>query len=260
MNSRPERQSPLIRFILLIILAGAVIAGMVLLFQLSEQGSSAQTGNNAASKTKAAEEESDDDSDDSGLYPPIKSKVDFNKNGVNDYKDFLIGARKYIETNPRYDEYGYYAGGYPPDDVGVCTDVIWKAFKNAGYSLKDMVDEDIKNHPSDYAEISKPDPNIDFRRVVNLKVFLDKYATKLTTDPAIVTEWQGGDIVTFYPGHIAIISDKRNANGVTFLLQNGSVAQEADAIYNAEISGHYRFDASKIDRKLLIKYKTPNTS
>ena len=34
----------------------------------------------------------------------------------------------------------------PPDTEGVCTDVIWRAFKNAGYSLKDMVDEDIKNN------------------------------------------------------------------------------------------------------------------
>lgn len=31
-------------------------------------------------------------------------------------------------------------GGYPPDNIGVCIDVVWRAFANAGYSLKDMVD------------------------------------------------------------------------------------------------------------------------
>ena len=54
----------------------------------------------------------------------------------------MFGARKDAEIHPRYNG-AYYDGGYPPDDIGVCTDVIWRAFKNAGYNLKDMVDNDI---------------------------------------------------------------------------------------------------------------------
>ena len=34
----------------------------------------------------------------------------------------------------------YYAGGYPDDGLGVCTDVIWQALQAAGYDLKALVD------------------------------------------------------------------------------------------------------------------------
>ncbi|MBQ2401222.1 MAG: DUF1287 domain-containing protein, partial [Lachnospiraceae bacterium] len=56
----------------------------------------------------------------------------------------------------------------------------WRAFRNAGYSLRDMVDRDIMLYPEDYPRVSKRDNNIDFRRVVNLRVFFDKYATEIT--------------------------------------------------------------------------------
>lgn len=102
----------------------------------------------------------------------VTSTVDYNKNGVDDYTDILLGARKDAENHPSY-ESAYYAGGYPPEDIGVCTDVIWRAFKNAGYSLKDMVNNDIAENTDQYLRVTgDPDPNIDFRRVPNLKVFL----------------------------------------------------------------------------------------
>ncbi|MDI6706676.1 MAG: DUF1287 domain-containing protein [Bacillota bacterium] len=41
--------------------------------------------------------------------------------------------------------------------------MIWRAFQNVGYSLKDMVDEDIENNLSAYPRVDgTPDPNIDF--------------------------------------------------------------------------------------------------
>ena len=49
----------------------------------------------------------------------------------------------------------YYSGGYPPDSEGVCTDVIWRALKNAGYSLKDMVDADMQRLRGEFAKIYK---------------------------------------------------------------------------------------------------------
>lgn len=101
----------------------------------------------------------------------IKSSHDENQNGIDDYTDILLGARKDAEKHPIYKS-TYYKGGYPPDSEGVCTDVIWRAFQNAGYSLKDMVDEDIKNNTSLYPRVEgKKDPNIDFRKVKNLVVF-----------------------------------------------------------------------------------------
>ena len=188
------------------------------------------------------------DAEDFGIET-IYSKNDFNQNGIDDYTDILLGARKDAERKPKYKSQ-YYAGGYPPDDEGVCTDVIWRAFKNAGYSLKDMVDEDIKNNLSKYPRVDgKPDRNIDFRRVPNLKVFFDNNAVSYTLDPYEIEQWQPGDIVIFGENykHIGIISDKRNSRGIPFLIHNaGQPVREEDALITWHkfqgVTGHYRFE------------------
>ena len=176
------------------------------------------------------------------------SPVDYNQNGVDDYADILAGAKLDAQNHPRYSA-AYYTGGYPPEDEGCCADLVWRALDHAGYSLKDLVDADIAAHPEDYpATDGKPDPNIDFRRVRNLKVYFEKYALSLTLDPTEIDQWQPGDIVTFEnPGHIGIVSDLRNADGIPYLLHNaGQKNREEDALLRHHISGHFRFDAQKM--------------
>ena len=189
----------------------------------------------------------------------IKSMVDFNQNGIDDYSDFVLGAREDAKNKPRYDG-RYQENGYPPDDVGVCTDVIWRAFKNAGYSLRDMIDTDIGANIDKYPRVEgKPDSKIDFRRVPNLQSFFERHAQILTLDTSEIAEWQPGDIVTFGSNHVAMISDKRNSEGVPYIIHNaGQPFREEDALIKSgfkEISGHYRFDASKVDEKLLLKFE-----
>ena len=188
----------------------------------------------------------------------IKSTMDFNANGTDDYTDIMLGARKDIENKPKYDG-SYYPNGYPPDNIGVCTDVVWRAFKNAGYSLKDMVDKDIQENPELYPRVGgKPDPNIDFRRVPNLKIFFERYAVSLTLDPNQIEEWQPGDIVTYETKHIAIVSDRRNKEGVPYIIHNGGQPiLEEDALSRQVISGHFRFDASKLEKSDLIPFSEP---
>lgn len=54
-----------------------------------------------------------------------------------------------------------------------------------------MIDSDIKNNLAQYPRVEgKPDTNIDFRRVPNLKIFFERYATKLTEDLEKISEWQ----------------------------------------------------------------------
>lgn len=171
----------------------------------------------------------------------IKSDLDFNRNSLDDYTDILTGARMYLYTNPKYKS-DYYEGGYPPLDEGMCTDVIWNAFANAGYSLKDLVDEDIKNNISFYSSINKPDTNIDFRRVEILDVFFKKNSQILTTDTSLIDQWQAGDIVV-YKNHIAIVSDKRNKKGIPYILHNnGQPVKEEDSLQRYFIVGHYRWN------------------
>lgn len=172
-------------------------------------------------------------------YKYTKSEVDKDNDGIDDYTDILEGAKEFVSKKPKYKS-KYYEGGYPTDDYYVCTDVIWYALKNAGYDLKTMVDEDIKNNTKDY-DITTPDPNIDFRRVKNLAVFFKKYAEKFTNDPKEYEKWQGGDIV-IYQDHIAIVSDKRNKDGESYIIHHaGGLKYEENALERAEIIGHYRF-------------------
>ena len=179
-------------------------------------------------------------------FEDIKSPNDADGDGIDDYTDMVEGARAYIATNPEYKS-AYYAGGYPTDGYGVCTDVIWQAFLAAGYSLKDMVDADIAARTDEYFDGGEvPDPNIDFRRCRNLLVFFREHATELTTSTRNPEDWMPGDIV-IYDGHIAICSDKRNARGLPYIIHHGNPienAVEADQLtttYGGEIIGHFRF-------------------
>jgi len=185
----------------------------------------------------------------------VRSSTDFNRNGTDDSTDLLLGARRDAENMPKYDN-SYYQGGYPPDGAGACTDLVWRAFRNAGYRLKDMVDRDIAEHTSAYSANGKPDPNIDFRRTADLKIYFERHAVSLTTDPKQIAQWQPGDIVTFGTHHIGIISDRRDKDGIPYLIHNaGQPDREEDALaHYGEISGHFRFDASRLDKSELIAF------
>ena len=171
----------------------------------------------------------------------IKSDTDFDGDGVDDYTDITEGAKMFLERKPPYKSV-YYEGGYPTDEYAVCTDVVWAAMKNAGYSLKDAVDKDISENPEVYFDESEqPDPNIDFRRVRNLRKYFTRTAESLTLDTKKIEEWKPGDIVTFKPSHIAVVSDRRNKDGVPYILeQTVSSIKETDLLTFYEIDGHFR--------------------
>ena len=169
------------------------------------------------------------------------SAVDTDSDGIDDQTEILESVRAYIDTKPKYKSL-YYAGGYPNDGYGVCTDVVAFGLLGAGYDLMTLVNEDIKNNPEEYG-IESPDINIDFRRVRNLKVYFDHTAISLTTDVDHIDEWQGGDIVVF-EGHIGIVSNNRNKHGVPFVIHHsgpGQIFYEQDILEGRDdIIGHYR--------------------
>lgn len=170
----------------------------------------------------------------------VLSDSDYDNDGIDDYLDMLLGARSYVETKPKYKS-EYYSTGYPPEGVGVCTDVVGAAFKSAGYDIQELVNQDILNNRDRYPLITTVDKNIDFRRVRNLKIFLDNNATILTNDLNDYKEWQGGDIVVF-DKHIAIVSDKRNKNGIPYIIHHGGqIRYEEDGIKRFSVVGHYRY-------------------
>lgn len=169
-----------------------------------------------------------------------KSSVDLDNDGIDDQTDILNNVRTYITTKPKYKS-KYYNTGYPNDNYGVCTDVVAFGLKAAGYDLQELVDQDIRENRSRY-NIKTVDKNIDFRRVRNLKIYFDNYAISLSTSLDDISDWQGGDIVIF-PSHIGIVSDKRNKDGIPFLIHHANPYQryyEEDVLKMYKIEGHYR--------------------
>ena len=169
-----------------------------------------------------------------------KSSVDLDNDGIDDQTDILNNVRTYVATKPKYKS-KYYDTGYPNDNYGVCTDVVAFGLKAAGYDLQELVDQDVRENRSRY-NIKTVDKNIDFRRVRNLKIYFDNYAISLSTSLDDISDWQGGDIVIF-PSHIGIVSDKRNKDGIPFLIHHANPYQryyEEDVLKMYKIEGHYR--------------------
>lgn len=185
--------------------------------------------------------------------PTIACPSDQDGDGLDDLKDIVAGAKAEVERKPQYRS-AYYQMGYPPENEGVCTDVVWRAFRDAGYDLKGLVDQDIRSNKNQYPRIGvggKPDPNIDFRRVPNLISFFRRNGQVLTMeikpgDIENLTLWQPGDIVTYAPPHehIAIVSDKRRPDGVPYIIHNaGPIPSESDQLesWPSPMTGHFRF-------------------
>ena len=178
-------------------------------------------------------------------WPELSSPLDADGDGADDWHDMVQGARDYIATRPVYNAYGYYWGGYPDDGTGVCTDVIWQAFRAAGYDLKAMLDADVEAHPEWYAAIEWPEPDIDFRRVANLDDFFAHHALSLTCSLDEPAEWQPGDVVVFADRqHIAICSDHRRIDGIPWIIHHGNEeegAVEVNAMNRYPVWAHYRW-------------------
>lgn len=79
----------------------------------------------------------------------------------------------YVTYDASYQRLDYPKGDVPADR-GVCADVVIRALRLCGYDLQQLIHEDMRNHFSSYPGkwgLSRPDPNIDHRRVPNLMVF-----------------------------------------------------------------------------------------
>jgi len=254
--------------LIILIVATLVVAGLVYLktnnyyiYEQLRQTATKGTTDITSNGAEVSEEQGTEDNKGAGqmeqslVVQKIIIDSDKDKDEILDLEDFVQGARMEAKNKPLYRS-EYYMGGYPPEHEGVCTDVIWRSFKNAGYNLKDMIDKDIKEHTADYQRVEgRPDTNIDFRRVPNQLVFFRKYAAEITNelkpnDADNLKHWQGGDIVVFSkPDHIAIISDIRRKDGVPFIIHNsGPYAKEDDNLemWMADdgIVGHFRFPKS----------------
>ncbi len=94
--------------------------------------------------------------------------------------------------------------------------------------------------------LSRPDPNIDHRRVPNQMTFFERKnkALPLSRDPSA---YLPGDVVAWrLPGgrlHIGIVSNIRTTDARRYLLVHniGAGAKLEDILFAYEIIGHYRY-------------------
>ena len=143
-----------------------------------------------------------------------------------------------------------YPGGDVPDNIGVCTDVVIRAYRSGlGIDLQKMVHEDMVQAFDKYPEIwslSRPDRNIDHRRVPNLETFFTRHGLSLpvTQDP---DDYAPGHLVTWrLPGnlpHIGVVTDRRSGDGRRPLVAHniGRGPQLEDMLFAYPISGHFRY-------------------
>jgi uncharacterized protein YijF (DUF1287 family) len=159
-------------------------------------------------------------------------------------------ARTQVGKTTSYDP-AYKSIPYPMGDisieVGVCTDVVIRALRDAlNFDLQKEVHLDMRQNFSKYPKIwglRHPDKNIDHRRVPNLMTFLERKANSLPTTK-IPADYKPGDIVTCLVGnrpHIMIVSDSASENGTPLIIHNiGSGAKEEQTLFSYNLTGHYR--------------------
>ncbi len=165
--------------------------------------------------------------------------------------DLARAAEERLKARVRYDP-AYVSIPYPmgdvPADTGVCTDVVIRSLRALGIDLQQLVHEDMRRAFSRYPRtwgLSRPDPNIDHRRVFNLEVFFKRQGADVpVTD--IPGDYLPGDIVTWrLPDgrpHMGVVSTRRTANGHPLIVHNiGLGPRLDDMLFAFDIAGHFRY-------------------
>lgn len=145
-----------------------------------------------------------------------------------------------------------YPGGDVPDGTGVCTDVVIRAYRGIDIDLQKRVHEDMlaafDKYPANWG-LTKPDSNIDHRRVPNLQKFFTRHGE---TRPKTVdaADYQPGEVVTWNVGHnkkhvdhVGVVSNVFNDEQTRYkVIHNiGEGPKLQDVLFDWPITGHYRY-------------------
>ena len=141
-----------------------------------------------------------------------------------------------------------YPGGDVPANKGVCTDVVIRAYRKLGIDLQKEVHEDMKANFAKYPKnwgLTRPDTNIDHRRVPNLMVFFARHGSELPITQN-AEDYLPGDIVCWRldggATHIGIVVERHTRSGRPKIVHNIGYGQNlADCLFDWKIIGHYRY-------------------
>lgn len=187
--------------------------------------------------------------------PPNATVKPLPDNAPPQLKQMLDGAIGQAGVTTSYDP-SYvaldYPGGDVPEQTGVCSDVVVRAFRKAGIDLQKEIHEDIEAARSDYPTkwgAIDPDPNIDHRRVLNLMAYFRRQGKSLPISYN-ATDYHPGDIVAWdltnginHIDHIGIVTNMLSDSADRYLIVHniGSGTRVEDVLFEWTIKGHYRF-------------------
>lgn len=164
---------------------------------------------------------------------------------------------KRVVYDARYERIDYPMGDVAADR-GVCSDVVVRALRVLGIDLQQLLHEDMRENFSDYPThwgLSRPDTNIDHRRVPNLERYFTRKGAKLarSDDPA---DYRPGDIVAWnlrgessgWLPHIGIVTDRVAPSGRPLIAHNiGAGPKLEDILFDWPMTGRYRITDQTFD-------------
>jgi uncharacterized protein YijF (DUF1287 family) len=144
---------------------------------------------------------------------------------------------------------------YPWGDVaadrGVCADVIVRAYRALGVDLQVRVHEDMAEafpaYPDDWG-LTRPDSNIDHRRVLNLETYFTRAGGRLpASDDA--EDYEPGDVIAWRVRvgradlpHMGVVVDQIGPSGRPMVVHNiGRGPQVEDVLFEWPMTGRYRY-------------------
>jgi len=153
-----------------------------------------------------------------------------------------------VVYDPRYFVIPY-PNGDVPAGLGVCTDVVIRAYRKLGIDLQELVHQDMLAHFNLYPQrwgLKRPDSNIDHRRVPNLMCYFRRFGIELPKSKS-GSDYQPGDIVCWDLGsgilHIGLVSQYHGGSGNPLIVHNiggGQVIE--DMLFDYTIIGYFRFE------------------
>jgi uncharacterized protein len=179
---------------------------------------------------------------------------DRDRDGLPDALDIVIGARKTVLNADAY-QGGYQVLPYPMGDVprtiGVCTDVVVRALRNAGIDLQAEVHRDIARAPRAYPMVKRAaDASIDHRRVKTLLPWFRRHWDARAAIADAGDPLRPGDVLfldTFPdrsgPDHIGIVSERVGPSGLPLVINNwtdGTVTAEMDFLAWLPVTHRFR--------------------
>jgi uncharacterized protein YijF (DUF1287 family) len=180
---------------------------------------------------------------------------DDDRDGIPDPLDLLLGGHKNSLNAAVYGG-GYillaFPGGDVPRDMGVCTDVIVRAVRNAGLDLQAELQREIRRAPRAFPMVRRPNAHIDHRRVRTVLPYFERRwdrrraAVDDAEDPP-----RPGDVIfmdTFAsrpgPDHVGIVSDRVGPSGLPLVINSwtdGFRAGEMDLLGSIPVTHRFRY-------------------